>query len=89
MQSRLIFTTPAGPACFIDYATIERGASIFEEIRIAAANIYTARRYEFGLFEKTSFKLIKTQWLYMPFFNIACVKIFLDSADLNAELFPV
>ncbi len=80
MESRLIFTTPEGPMCFVDYNTVQRGESILEELRQTARYFKSNRAYEFSLFSKVKNRFVKTDWFYLPSFDIQCVNIFLNSA---------
>jgi hypothetical protein len=81
MKSRLTFNTPLGPMCYIDYDTVQRGKSTFEQLRRVGGFLPNSRSYEFSLFEKIKNKLVKTDRFYLPTFNVPCVNIFLDSAD--------
>lgn len=80
MKSRLIFTTPEGPMCYVDYDTVQRGKSTFDRLRKAAHYFQNTSSYEFSLFEKIKTRLVKTDWFYLSSFDVECVNIFLDSA---------
>ncbi|RPE13099.1 hypothetical protein EGT74_06070 [Chitinophaga lutea] len=80
MESRLIFTTPEGPMCYVDYNTQQKGASILEELRQTASYFQSNRSYEFSLFTRVKNRLVKTDWFYLPSFDVRCIHIFLNSA---------
>ncbi|WP_157986362.1 hypothetical protein [Chitinophaga alhagiae] len=79
MESRLIFNTPDGPMCYIDYDTVQQGESIFRQLRKIATHRHGARTYGFSLFEKVSNRLVRKDWFYLPSFDVPCIRIFLDS----------
>lgn len=83
MKSRLIFNTPGGPMCYVDYDTVQQGKCIFEQLRQTAMYQGNNRSYQFSLFEKVRNRLVKKEWFYLPTFNVPCLSIFLDSANLE------
>lgn len=66
--------------CYVDYDTVGKGRSIFDQLRLSAAGQSSARFYEFSLFQKVKNRLVKKDWFYLPFFDIQCLNIFLESA---------
>lgn len=80
MESRLIFATPEGPMCYVDYETVQEGKSILYQLRQTANYHPGSRSYEFSLFERVRNRLIKKDWFYLPSFDEQCVNLFLESA---------
>ncbi len=79
MASRLLYCTPKGPLCFIDYLTVKDGKAALEQIRKAVRGSRLPRLYEFRLFEKLRNGLVKIDELVLPKFDPKSVSIFLDS----------
>ncbi|MGN7722553.1 hypothetical protein [Chitinophaga sp. 22620] len=81
MASRLVYCTPKGPLCFIDYLTVKDGRATLEQIRKAVRNSSLPKLYQFRLFEKLRTGLVKIDELVLPKFDTKSVSIFLDSLD--------
>ena len=81
MASRLVYCTPKGPLCFIDYQTVKDGMATLEQIRKTVRGSRLPRLYEFRLFEKLRHGLVKIDELVLPKFDAKSVTIFLDSLD--------
>ncbi|RPD41776.1 hypothetical protein [Chitinophaga barathri] len=81
MASRLVYFTPKGPLCFIDYLTVRDGLAVLEQIRKTVRGSRLPRLYEFRLFEKIKNGLVRIDALVLPKFDSKSVSIFLDSLE--------
>lgn len=80
MQARILYITPSGPLCFIDYLTVSDGMAVLEELkRSVSINKLTAMLYEFRLFRVMKDGLISIDRLILPRFDHKSIDIFLDS----------
>lgn len=85
MASRLVYFTPTGPLCFIDYLTVTDGRAVLERIRKAFTGPRLPKLYEFRLFEKLKNGLVRVDAFVLPMFDSKSVSIFLDSLDCPAH----
>lgn len=80
MESRLLFFTPNGPLCFIDYNSIMEGRSILNKIKEMVGSDRQGREYQFTLFRKIKDKFVSIDEYFMPKFDLACIEFFIGSA---------
>ncbi|WP_346320420.1 hypothetical protein [Chitinophaga sp. YIM B06452] len=81
MASRLVYFTPKGPLCFIDYLTVREGKAALEQIRKTVRSSRLPKLYEFRLFEKIRNGLVKIDELVLPRFDPKSIAVFLDTFD--------
>ncbi|MBO9152063.1 hypothetical protein ACFOTA_07585 [Chitinophaga sp. GCM10012297] len=87
MASRLVYFTPKGPLCFIDYLTVSDGRAVLEQIKKAFTGPRLPKLYEFRLFEKLKNGLVRVDDFVLPKFDLKTITIFLDSLDCRTHQF--
>lgn len=89
MQSRILYITPSGPLCFIDYLTVADGMAVLEQLKqTVRISSLTRMFYEFRLLKMVKDKLIGIDRLFLPCFDRQSVSLFLDSCEMPSEQYP-
>ncbi len=89
MQSRILYITPGGPLCFIDYLTVADGMAVLEQLKqTVRISSLTRMFYEFRLLKMVKDGLISIDRILLPGFDRHSVSIFLDSCELHSEQYP-
>lgn len=82
MTSRLVYFTPRGPLCFIDYLSVTDGRAVMERIRKAfSGGPRLPKLYQFRLFEKLTNGMVSVDEFALPQFDLKTMSVFLDSID--------
>lgn len=80
MESRLLFFTPKGPLCFIDYSSIMEGRATLNRIREVVGAAKQGRAYQFKLFRKLKDRFVSIDEHFLPGFDPDCLDVFVESA---------
>lgn len=80
MESRLLFFTPKGPLCFIDYSSIMEGRAILDRIKQIAGSGRQGYEYQFTLFRKIKDRLVSIDEYFMPRFDLPSLEFFVETA---------
>ncbi|MFD2889207.1 hypothetical protein [Chitinophaga cymbidii] len=80
MESRLLFFTPKGPLCFVDYNSIMEGRTILNRIRQIAGSGRQGHEYQFTLFRKIKDRLVSIDEYFMPRFDLPSLEFFVETA---------